>query len=384
MRYVNAPACSPFTSTHSASDSGSVSAARTSSTLASASSVMVSIGVAALDGHARHDRPVPRVLLLLPTSTYRATDFVEAAARLGVEVVVGSEARPGAWPTTWATGRWSSRCPTRRRGRGDRRAPRACADRRRGRGRRPGRGGRRRSRPSDSGSPTTPPRPSPPRGTRRSCASVLGSAAGAPAPVPGGRATSIGRSRERRRRSASPCVAEAGRALGEPRRDPRRRPGGSDRRRRRVSARWSTGRCSSRSTCPGVEVAVEGLLARRATARGARGVRQARPARRARTSRRRSTSRRRASRTRSSARGRRTSPARAARAIGLTDGPVHAELRIDGDADVGGRGRGAVDRRPVRAHAALRRRHRARGADPAPRARRCRSTTSNASTTRRA
>jgi biotin carboxylase len=34
---------------------------------------------------------VPRVLLLLPTSTYRAPDFVAAAARLGVEVVVGSE-----------------------------------------------------------------------------------------------------------------------------------------------------------------------------------------------------------------------------------------------------------------------------------------------------
>jgi biotin carboxylase len=34
---------------------------------------------------------VPRVLLLLPTSTYRAPDFVRAAARLGVELVVGSE-----------------------------------------------------------------------------------------------------------------------------------------------------------------------------------------------------------------------------------------------------------------------------------------------------
>ena len=40
-----------------------------------------------------HDRPVPRVLLLLPTSTYRATDFMRAATRLGVEVVVGSEER---------------------------------------------------------------------------------------------------------------------------------------------------------------------------------------------------------------------------------------------------------------------------------------------------
>jgi biotin carboxylase len=35
-----------------------------------------------------------RVLLLLPTSTYRAPDFVRAAARLGVEVVVGSDEMP--------------------------------------------------------------------------------------------------------------------------------------------------------------------------------------------------------------------------------------------------------------------------------------------------
>ena len=34
-----------------------------------------------------------RVLLLLPTRTYRAHDFMEAARRLGVEVVVGSERR---------------------------------------------------------------------------------------------------------------------------------------------------------------------------------------------------------------------------------------------------------------------------------------------------
>jgi biotin carboxylase len=34
---------------------------------------------------------VPRVLLLLPTSTYRAPDFVRAAGRLGVDVIVGSE-----------------------------------------------------------------------------------------------------------------------------------------------------------------------------------------------------------------------------------------------------------------------------------------------------
>lgn len=37
---------------------------------------------------------MPRVLLLLPTSTYKAPDFMRAAARLGVDVVVGSEEAP--------------------------------------------------------------------------------------------------------------------------------------------------------------------------------------------------------------------------------------------------------------------------------------------------
>jgi hypothetical protein len=34
-----------------------------------------------------------RILLLLPTATYRAPDFLAAAASLGVDVVVGSEQR---------------------------------------------------------------------------------------------------------------------------------------------------------------------------------------------------------------------------------------------------------------------------------------------------
>jgi biotin carboxylase len=38
-------------------------------------------------------RSVARVLLLLPSATYRASDFLAAAAALGVEVVVGSEHR---------------------------------------------------------------------------------------------------------------------------------------------------------------------------------------------------------------------------------------------------------------------------------------------------
>src|SRR5262245_17415803 len=37
--------------------------------------------------------PVSRVLLLLPTATYRASDFVAAARALGAEVVVASERR---------------------------------------------------------------------------------------------------------------------------------------------------------------------------------------------------------------------------------------------------------------------------------------------------
>ncbi len=37
------------------------------------------------------DGPAARVLLLLPTTTYRAHDFIEAARRLGVETVVGSD-----------------------------------------------------------------------------------------------------------------------------------------------------------------------------------------------------------------------------------------------------------------------------------------------------
>jgi biotin carboxylase len=40
-----------------------------------------------------HHRGVPRILLLLPTATYRASDFVAAAAGLRVDVVVGSEHR---------------------------------------------------------------------------------------------------------------------------------------------------------------------------------------------------------------------------------------------------------------------------------------------------
>lgn len=42
-------------------------------------------------GSPSHHRLVARVLLVLPSSTYRARDFLEAARALGVEVVVGSD-----------------------------------------------------------------------------------------------------------------------------------------------------------------------------------------------------------------------------------------------------------------------------------------------------
>lgn len=40
---------------------------------------------------ARHHRQVERVLLLLPTATYRASDFLKAAHELDLEVIVGSD-----------------------------------------------------------------------------------------------------------------------------------------------------------------------------------------------------------------------------------------------------------------------------------------------------
>ena len=43
--------------------------------------------------HDGYHRAISRILLLLPTATYRATDFVAAATALGVDVVVGCEHR---------------------------------------------------------------------------------------------------------------------------------------------------------------------------------------------------------------------------------------------------------------------------------------------------
>src|SRR2546426_11021719 len=48
-------------------------------------------------------RPSPRLLLLLPTVTYRTVAFVEAARRLGIEVTVASE-RPSTFERANPTG----------------------------------------------------------------------------------------------------------------------------------------------------------------------------------------------------------------------------------------------------------------------------------------
>src|SRR5207244_12860495 len=40
-----------------------------------------------------YDNSMARILLILPTATYRAPDFLAAARRLGVEVVVASDHR---------------------------------------------------------------------------------------------------------------------------------------------------------------------------------------------------------------------------------------------------------------------------------------------------
>ncbi len=49
---------------------------------------------------------MPRVLLVLPTATYRASDFLAASRALDAEVVVASERRR-AMRGRWETGRWS-------------------------------------------------------------------------------------------------------------------------------------------------------------------------------------------------------------------------------------------------------------------------------------
>src|SRR4051794_20951472 len=77
----------PVTSTHIAWASVSGTPARNPSTFSRALAVTVTSAIAT------YDSPVARLLLVLPSATYRAGDFVDAAAKLGAEVVVGSEHR---------------------------------------------------------------------------------------------------------------------------------------------------------------------------------------------------------------------------------------------------------------------------------------------------
>ena len=183
-----------------------------------------------------------------------------------------------------------------------------------------------------------------------------------------GRATGVRRlARDRR----LPVRGEADRARRQPRRDPVRRRRGVRRR----------GRPHPRVL---VRTADRGAVRARRRGRGRGDPARRRRSRRSRcstsptrssgrSSRRRSTSRRRASRRAVLADVERL-VARGAAAIGLDRGPGarrgarrrHARRR---PAVVLDRGGGPHDRRPVRAHAAVRRRHRARGGRAAPRAR---------------
>src|SRR2546421_108423 len=102
MSYLYFPSATPAISSHRASFSGSFSLARTRSTFCRATSVTFSTisGTASSaialtqprDGSRAVMIPgVARVLLLLPSGTYKAPDFLAAAGRLGVDVVVASE-----------------------------------------------------------------------------------------------------------------------------------------------------------------------------------------------------------------------------------------------------------------------------------------------------
>ena len=305
-----------------------------------------------------HDTPVPRVLLLVPTTTYRAPDFVAAARSLGVEVVVGAGRRAGRWATATAgrgpldglRGRGSTRSTSWTAGAASTRSS-------------PSTTGASWSRPRPapgSASRTTRPTRSPRPATRPRCGGAL-AAGEVPQPaVRHGPRTAVG----------FPCVVKPTGLSGEPGRDPL-----STTRRELDAARAADRRlldrpgASSRSTCPAPRSRSKGCCA---TARSRCSRCSTSPTRSTvRTSRRRSTSRRRASRRATLARVARPRPSAAAPRIGLTEGPVHAEVRVrrpsrDG---VGHRGRGALDRRALRAHAAVRRRHQPRGGDPAARAR---------------
>ena len=186
-------------------------------------------------------------------------------------------------------GAWSCPCPTRSAAvGGDRRAPRPRPGRRRRRGRRPGRRDRRRSPRERLGLPHNRPgggRRDPRQGgdARRARRGR-----GAPAAVPRC-VEDLEHDHRGGRRRRVPVRAEAGRAVGESRRDPRRRPrcrpshaaerDPRDRRRRRCSSR-STSR-ASRSRSKGCCAASSGSRSSRSSTSPTRSS--------ARTSKRRST-----------------------------------------------------------------------------------------------
>ena len=132
MRYVNAPACSPFTSTHSASESGSASSARTSRTFARASSVMVRISLMhVMIGPCRaRSSCCPPARTALPTSSRRRHIWASrwSSAPRRPQTLAGSHGRPR---------RRRAPAELRRRARRDPRPPPPVTDRRGGRGRRP-------------------------------------------------------------------------------------------------------------------------------------------------------------------------------------------------------------------------------------------------------
>ena len=323
--------------------------------------------------------PCPASSSCSPLRTYRAPDFVRAAARLGRR---GGRrlrgARQALAGATWATGRWWSRStsprprPTLIVALDERRAVDAVVavdDRGVMVGRRP--------RASGSASRTT--RPSAVAATRDKAAMRRALAA---AEVPAARV----RGGRRRRRcptwpSSAPVVVkpvDRSGSQGVIRADDADRRAPPPPRIRAIA----DGPLLVEQYVPGVEVAVEGLLRdgelevlavfdkpdpldgpvlrgddlRHAVAPRPDGARARVP----------------------------TSPRAPCAALGLVEGPVHAELRVDGDRVLRDRGRGALDRRALLAHAALRRGHLARGADPAPRARHAARRPRRASPARRA
>ena len=297
---------------------------------------------------------MPTVLLVLPTSTYRAADFLDAARGAGRGRRGGLRGGADAWPRRWGTGRCRSTCATCRPPR--RRSPR--------RARRPDAivGVDEQGVLVAAMAAEELGLRAQPAGRRRDHARQ-GDACGACSRPP------VSRSRASATDAGFPCVVKATSLSGQPRGDPRRRcragcdaalaARARDRRRRR--------RRAGRVVRPGGRGRGRGAARRRRAARP-RDLRQARSARGPVL---RGDDLRDAVAASARHAGRdRTHGRRRVRAIGLVEGPIHAELRLPPDAaPVAARGRRALDRRAVLAHAALRRRHLARGGDPASRAR---------------